>query len=223
MEAHEYTQPGAAARPREQLLARGAEHLSDRDLLAVILGHGTARIPIQSLASRVLAALDAPLPAVATGVTTLGALPGVGPARQAQILAALELGRRRYAPRGTRIRTAADVVPLLRHVADRPQEHFLVVTLNGAHEVAGMHVISVGLVNRTLVHPREVFAPAIVDRATAIICAHNHPSGNVDPSPDDRTVTQTLAEAGALLGVRLLDHIIFAPERFYSFRDHGEV
>jgi DNA repair protein RadC len=93
----------------------------------------------------------------------------------------MELGRRVVAPRNYRIRQPGDAVPLLQHYADRPQEHFLTVTLNGAHEVTAIRVVSVGLVNRTLVHPREVFADAVTDRATAIICAHNHPSGNVHP------------------------------------------
>ncbi|TVR69163.1 MAG: DNA repair protein RadC, partial [Spirochaetaceae bacterium] len=148
---------------------------------------------------------------------------GMGPAKATQLAAAIEFCRRVLAPRNYRIRQPSDAVPLLQHYADRRQEHFIAISLNGAHEVNAVRIVSVGLVNRTLVHPREVFSDALKDRAAAIIVAHNHPSGNVQPSGEDRAVTETLVEAGDILGIRVLDHIIFSPREYYSFREREEL
>ncbi|MEX2445307.1 MAG: DNA repair protein RadC [Alkalispirochaeta sp.] len=213
--------PGASTlpRPRERILSAGADTLSDRELLAVLLGSGSASCDVFTLAGRVLSVLDRDN--YGSPPESLMKISGMGPAKATQLAAALELGRRVMAPRSYRIRQPGDAVPLLQHYADRPQEHFITVTLNGAHEVERIRVISIGLVNRTLVHPREVFAGALTDRATAIICAHNHPSGNVTPSDDDRLVTRSLTDAGEVVGIRLLDHIIFSPGDYYSFRDQG--
>ena len=125
---------------------------------------------------------------------------------------------------GVRIRQPSDILPLLSRYKDKPHEHFIVVTLNGAHEVQTVRIASMGLVNRTLVHPREIFRNAIMDNAVAVIIAHNHPSGKADPSDEDRAVTNTLREASDIVGIRLLDHIIFGPRgAFYSFLEHGEL
>jgi DNA repair protein RadC len=139
------------------------------------------------------------------------------------IAASLEFARRILCPGTHRIRFPADVLPLVRHYADRKQEHFLSLSLNGAHEVAATRVVSVGLVNRALVHPREVFAEALVDRAAAVVVAHNHPSGNVEPSPEDREVTIRLQKAGRTLGIALLDHIVFSQTGYFSFLEQGEL
>jgi DNA repair protein RadC len=120
-----------------------------------------------------------------------------------------------------KIRSAKDVVPLVSHLANRQQEHFLTVSLNGAHEVIASRVVTVGLANSTQIHPREVFAEAISDRACAIIAAHNHPSGDLSPSTEDLAVTERLTQAGGILGIRLLDHIIFSANGFFSFAEAG--
>lgn len=220
-EENRITEQTALPKPRERILAAGADTLSDHELLAVVLGSGSAACDVFTLAERALAVLDHDN--YRSSPDTLMKIAGMGPAKATQLAAALELGRRVMAPRNYRIRRPGDAVPLLQHYADRPQEHFITVTLNGAHEVERIRVVSVGLVNRTLVHPREVFAGALTDRATAIICAHNHPSGNVTPSDDDRLVTRSLTNAGEIVGIRVLDHIIFSPTGYYSFLDHGEV
>ena len=119
------------------------------------------------------------------------------------------------------MRTPSDVFPLVAHFADLKQERFLTVSLNGAHEVIQTRTVSVGLVNRTLIHPREVFADALTDRACAIIVAHNHPSGQLTPSPEDKDITRRLRGAGELLGIPLLDHLVFSRQDFYSFVEHG--
>jgi DNA repair protein RadC len=113
------------------------------------------------------------------------------------------------------------VLPLIRHYADRRQEHFICVSINGVNEVIKSRVVSEGLVNKTQVHPREVFADPITDRASAIIVAHNHPSGNLSPSTEDVEVTRQLKAAGETLGISLLYHIIYSHKGYYSFLEGG--
>jgi DNA repair protein RadC len=112
---------------------------------------------------------------------------------------------------------------LIQHYADRKQEHFLCVSLNGSNEVMAVRVISVGLVNKTHVHPREVFADSITERASAVIVAHNHPSGKVEPSKEDIEITRQLKSAGEILGIKLLDHIIFNRTSYYSLLEKNEI
>jgi DNA repair protein RadC len=130
----------------------------------------------------------------------------------------LEYGRRRWGMAGTRIRHPSDIYDLVRHYADRRQERFICVSMSGAHEVLAIRIVTIGLVNRTIVHPREVFADPILDRASAISVAHNHPSGQLDPSPEDDDITSRLLQAAEVLGIRLLDHIIFTETGFFSYR-----
>lgn len=208
-------------RPRERLLGRGAGTLSDSELLAVMLGRGTAGVDVLTLASRVARLLDERGARITPADLT--SLEGMGDAKAASILAALEYARRRIKPEGARIMTTADLLPHIRHFADRKQEHFLCATLNGANELLNVRVISIGSVDRTTVHPREVYADALVDRATAIIVAHNHPSGHVEPSDHDVTTTHRLIAAGSVLGIELLDHVILGRGRHFSFREAGQI
>jgi len=120
-----------------------------------------------------------------------------------------------------RISSPTDAYGVLERFSSARQEHFLVLTLDGAHQVVRCKIVSVGLVNRTVVHPREVFLPAIQDTATAVIVAHNHPSGSVEPSPEDRDITIRLAEAGQIIGIEVLDHLIITKRGFFSFLEHG--
>jgi DNA repair protein RadC len=145
----------------------------------------------------------------------------VGPAKATLIAASLEFARRRIRPEGIKIKTPVDVLPLVRHYGDRKQEHFLCISLNGANEIITTRVVSVGLVNKTQVHPREVFADPITDRASAVILAHNHPSGDLTPSKEDILLTRQLKEAGETLGIAVLDHIIFSQKGHYSFLENS--
>ncbi len=120
------------------------------------------------------------------------------------------------------IKKPEDVVPVFLKFANRKQEYFLVCSLDGKHAVIKTRVVTIGLLNRTLVHPREIFTDALKDRAAAIIVGHNHPSGKVEPSAEDRDVTKRLKQAGDILGVPVLDHIIVSQEGFYSFLDKNE-
>lgn len=137
------------------------------------------------------------------------------------INAIIEFGKRLNQRRGRTITCPDDIFREVMHFANNEQEMLIVVALNGAHEVLSTFVASVGLVNKTIVHPREVFSPAIQKRATAIAIAHNHPSGSIEPSNDDKVVTQRLNEAGEILGIKLLDHIVFSYNGYYSFLEHG--
>jgi DNA repair protein RadC len=209
------------SRPREKLQEKGPKALSDRELLAILLGSGTQTQDVLTLAGRILKVLDNT--SANPTLEQLQSIDGIGPAKATIILAALEFARRRIRPEGFKIGLPPDVLPLIQHMADRKQEQFLCISLNGAYEVIAVRTVSVGLVNKTQVHPREVFADPLTDRATAIIVAHNHPTGNVTPSKDDIAITRQLKSAGETLGIKLLDHIIFSHKGYYSLMENGEL
>ncbi len=208
-------------RPREKLLDKGPRALLDKELLAILLGKGTQKQDVLSLAEKIIPVVDKKGFRLKTD--DLIKFEGVGNAKAAIILSALEFARRRIKPEGFKINTPADILPHMKHYADRRQEHFLSASINGANEVINIRVVSIGLVNKTQVHPREVFADPLIDRASAIIVAHNHPSGGLTPSDEDLEVTKRLKDAGETLGIRLLDHIIFNHKGYYSFLEKGEL
>ena len=207
-------------RPREKLRMRGAHTLSDQELLSVLLGSGTIKHGVASLSRKVLRCLDRS--GADVKVAELESVEGIGLAKASLICAAFELCRRRLQPKGVCVTSPDSILRFVGHYAQKKQEHFICITLNGASELISVHVISIGILNRAEVHPREVFAEAIKDRAAAIIVAHNHPSHDVQPSKADREVTQRLRQAGELLGIPVLDHVIFNQSRYYSFRESGE-
>lgn len=206
-------------RPREKLMARGAGALSDQELVAVLLGKGTPSMDVMTLAAKVARLVDEK--GLGLRAEDLTGFDGVGDAKATLILAAIEFARRRIKPEGLKIETPADILPLIRHYADRKQEHFLAITINGANEVLNVRVVSIGLIDRSPVHPREVFADAVADRASGIIVAHNHPSGGLEPSEADSNVTAQLKQAGDTMGIKLLDHIIFNRAGYFSFLESG--
>lgn len=208
-------------RPREKLFTRGAQCLSDQELIAIVLGAGIRGHGVMKVAASVLKVLD--LGGNGPDMEALRKIEGVGPTKAALLTAALEFARRRNRPEGIKITFPTDVLPLIGHFSDRKQEHFLGISLNGAHEVISIRVVTVGLVDKTHVHPREVFADAITDRASSLIIAHNHPSGSLKPSREDMDVTRQLKAAGETLGLKLLDHIIFNRKGYYSFLEEGEL
>ena len=211
----------APERPRERLASRGAAALSDRELLMVVLNAGIKGKDVGSIAAEVVARLDADrrIPEIAE----LSRLSGLGEAKACAVAAMLEFGRRRWGPCGVRIGSPSEAYPLVRHFADRRQERFVCLSLNGAHEVLAVRLVTVGLVNRTIVHPREVYADPIVDRASAVIVAHNHPSGRLEPSAEDAEITVRLKATGDLLGITLLDHLVFTEQGYYSFLQEGRL
>lgn len=209
----------AHERPREKLIARGPSALSDIELLAIILGSGTKGRTIFSLATAVLGAVDGKNGSLS--VEDLQVLPGIGTAKACLVTAALEFARRRIRPEGIKIRGPEDILPLIQHLADRPQERFVCISLNGAHEVIAVRTVTVGLVNASQIHPREVFSDPLKDRACSIIIAHNHPSGELEPSPEDLVATRMIHDAGKTLGINLLDHIIFSRRGHVSIMERS--
>lgn len=205
--------------PREKLEAQGVRSLTDEELLTVMLGSGTRGRPVRSIAQKVLPALDRSGGDVS--IASLLEVPGVGRSKAMMLAASLEFCRRRIRPEGIKISSARDVPPLLEHLVDRRQEHVVAISLSGAHEVIRIRTVSIGLLASCPVHPREIFVGAIRDSAYSVIVAHNHPSGDPTPSEEDKRVTQQLRDAARTLGIRLLDHIVFARRGYFSFQEAG--
>jgi DNA repair protein RadC len=212
----------APDRPRERLFARGAEHLADAELLLRTGARGASALTV---AAEVLARHGGLTGLARAAPRDLAGTGGVGPAKCATLLAALELGRRCAAQplrAGASVRSPADVhrafSPELRHVA---HERFLVVLLDGRHRVMRHEVVSQGTLTASLVHPREVFRPALREAAAAVILVHNHPSGDPTPSREDREITRRLARAGRILGIEVVDHVVVAERGYTSLREQG--
>jgi DNA repair protein RadC len=212
-------------RPRERLDALGPEVLSDSELLALLLRTGGRGSDALAVASQLLRQHAGLLGLARASPRELSSAAGVGPAKQAALRAAFELGRRLAAGRlvpGTALRGPADVFrhfhPTLR---DAPHERFLVVLLDGRHRLMRHEMVSQGTLTASLVHPREVFRPALRESAAALVLVHNHPSGDPAPSAEDREVTARLVRAGELLGVPVLDHVVVAERGYSSLRELG--
>ncbi|MDD1717708.1 MAG: DNA repair protein RadC [Methanoregulaceae archaeon] len=209
-------------RPREKIARNGPAALSDQELIAAIIGSGTRGKDVLECARDILEEIRRDPGEIR--YDRLSGIKGVGPVKASQIGACFELSRRYLKPAAEspiRVLTPGDLYPELSWLAAKRQEHFVSVTLNGAGEVIAQRTITVGLLNHSLVHPREVYADAIADRAASLICAHNHPSGSTEPSPQDIEITRQLVHAGEILGIRLLDHIIVGRNAFLSMREKG--
>ncbi len=206
---------------RERVEAEGAEGLGDGELLALIFGRGGAGEAVVPA----VAALAAPgvLPGGARGETVrrIAARHGISRRDAVRLLACLELAARWRqvvdAPLPT-ITTPRDCLFALQEFRDQPKEHFVALYLNTRNNLLRREVVAVGGLNASAVQPRDVFAPALPLGAAAVIVAHNHPSGDVQPSPEDLEVTRQLQAAGRLLGIEVLDHLVLAPQRYLSLR-----
>jgi len=213
-------------RPREKLINNGAAALTDSELLAILIGSGTKEKSALDIA-RDLTADNGILKNIALvhDVKELAKTKGLGRAKAALIIAALELGRR-IASAEPLVRDSitspedgvALLMPRLRYES---KEHFLVVLLNSKNKVLDVEQISEGSLNSSVVHPREVFAPAVLHHAAAILTAHNHPSGDPTPSKEDKDLTNTLVQAGKYMGIPVLDHIIIGDAKYFSFKEHS--
>jgi DNA repair protein RadC len=206
-------------RPREKLVAKGPKALSDTELLAVLLGKGVKGKDVFQIAHSVLRKLDSRKGKL--DVNTLCSIEGVGLAKACRIMAAFEFARRRASRENVVVEAAEDILPLVLDIVDKKQEYLVCITLNGANEVIEKRVITVGLLNKNQIHPREVFADAISDRAASVILAHNHPSGVVEPSSDDIVSTKQLADSGKMIGIEVLDHVIVTRNGYLSLKETG--
>ena len=205
-------------RPRERLMSKGPDYLSDTELMAILLNTGIQGKNVFETAKDILELLDRSkqIPEI----DEIAKIPGIGKSKACTITAMLELGKRRWGEVGSAVKHPVDIFSRVRHFADRKQEHFISLSLNGAHNVIAVRVVTVGLVNKTIVHPREVFADLIQDRASSFAVAHNHPSGKLSPSSEDDEITRRLHEAGEILGLFFLDHIIFSETSWWSYRQN---
>lgn len=215
----------AKERPREKLITQGPEHLTESELLAILIGSGSGKVTAIDLAKRLLVEHKSLRSLASTGVGDLKQFKGIGDARAVAIVAAFELARRLHSsPEEVQhtIRTPSDVagkfIPILR---DLKQEVFLVILLNSANRIIKEVTITRGLLNSSLTHPREVFRHAIVEHAASIILIHNHPSGNLEPSQEDIAITKQLIEASKIVGIPVHDHLIIAGGGFTSFAERG--
>jgi len=203
---------------REIAMEHGLSFLFNEELVMLILGSGTSCMPVEVMAEKIVEVLDDSDPADV--VDNLLRLKGVGQGKALAVVAALELGKRRSSHLCAPIKSSSDVVPYVQNYAVSKKEHFLLLTLNGSHEIIQIHVVSIGTLNRTLIHPREIYGTAMREDAAAIIVCHNHPSGNCEPSEEDIDVTHNLERVGEIMGIELLDHIIVCRESYYSFLDN---
>lgn len=212
-------------RPREKLRRLGLWALGDNELLAAVFGHGHARASALELANTLLAAMGGVHGLVRARQDELERVSGIGSARAAQVLAAVELGRRtltraaRDRVQITSPRVAAEI--LLPIYGNRPVEQFGVMLLDTKHRVLRTSVLSIGTLDASIVHPREVFREAALAGAAALVVFHNHPSGDPQPSDEDVKLTERLVAAGMLMGIHVIDHVILADVRYYSFSEKG--
>jgi len=213
--------------PRERLRDSGAEALSAAELIALLLRTGARGSDAVDVARALLAQMGGLDRLECAPMNELATVDGVGAAKAASLIAAFELGRRcaaSHLPEGAALRSPEDVFHRFALRLRRlNQERFLVVMLDGRHRVICEEVVSQGTLTASLVHPREVFRPALRASAAALILVHNHPSGDPTPSAEDRAVTARLARAGEILGVRVLDHVVVAERGFVSLREEGAI
>ncbi len=212
-------------RPREKLRAHGVEQLSVGELLAIVIGSGTPTETAVGLADRLLISFGGLRGLLQAGAVELMEIRGIGLAKAAQICAALEIGRR-IAVLSPEVRQAVNtpsdvskmLMPQMRYM---DKEHFQVLFLNTKNQLLGKKVVSIGSLNASIVHPRELFRESIRYGSAAVILVHNHPSGDPTPSQEDLTMTRRVAEGGRLLGIEVLDHVIIGDNRFVSLKERG--
>jgi DNA repair protein RadC len=207
-----------ADRPREKLQRKGVAALSDFELLEVLIGSGTYGADVGYIAKQIQKLLQKGADSLT--YENLTAVKGVSVATASKIMAALELTRRHLVRDSTPLLTQQDILARLADLRTKQQEYFVCLSLDGGQRLIAQRTITIGTLDSVLAHPREVFADAIADRAASVIVAHNHPSGDSNPSPQDVTLTQQLVAAGQLLGITLRDHIIIAKTTHYSCRQH---
>lgn len=204
---------------RELTLTNGISYPSNAELIMLILGSGTSRVPVEYLAEKVLRVVEASNPPDL--IDALLKVQGIGTTKALMLAAAMELGRRLNRNPQGRMNSPGDIVPFVQNYAMASQEHFLCVSLNGARDILSVRVVCVGSGNMALVRPREVFCEAIKEHASAIVLCHNHPSGQCFPSEEDLVMTEQIVKSAMLLGIAVLDHIIITKSGYFSLLEHN--
>jgi DNA repair protein RadC len=215
----------ATERPRERLLQSGEESLSDVELLAITIRTGSQEATALELAGRLLSRFGSFRRLATATAGELTQVRGIGPAKASQIKAALAIARRYASERmspGTAITGSEQLFRYMREkLYGLKKEHFYTLLLDTKHRIIREEQVAVGSLNESVVHPREAFSSAVRDSAAKVIFVHNHPSGNPEPSPEDRRLTARLCQAGSLVGIQVLDHMIVGHETYFSFAEHG--
>lgn len=210
-------------RPREKLTKKGVRALKKEELLAIILRTGLKGKNAVEVAKDILEKygdkklLDA-------SYEELRNIRGVGPTKAVQILAAIELGSRLFKEKSEKevyITSSQDIIKEVEHIKENKKENFIVLYLDARNKLIYKDTVSIGILNSSLVHPREIFEPAVKYLAAQIVLAHNHPSGDPEPSEDDLVITKKLVESGKILGIEVFDHIIVVKDDFFSFKNKG--
>ncbi len=212
-------------RPRERLQRFGPEALSSQELLALIIGRGVSQKSVMNIAQELMSRFGSIKALSDATIEELSAIRGIGIAKAAQLKACFELSKRQELERDLgdyQITEPGSVVKAIRaSITDKAKEHFKLILLNTRNKIIRIGTISVGTLNASLVHPREVFREALVHSAFSVILAHNHPSGDCEPSEEDLRITKRLQEAGRIMGVEVLDHIIVTATGYFSFKAKG--
>ena len=206
-------------KPREKLLKKGAKSLKDYELVAILLGTGIKGKDVIKLSKEIVKLFQDDFTNLS--LDKLLQIHGLGDAKASQLISAIELSKRYLIKENKKISNASDVYDELKEYRNKQQEYFLCIYLDGANHICQTRIITIGTLNQSLVHPREVFAPAVENRCASIIVAHNHPSGVLKPSREDILVTDRLKQSGKLLGIELLDHVIIGKSGYFSFKDEG--
>lgn len=214
-------------RPRERLIKQGPQSLSNQELIAILLRTGTKQESVLSIANRVINYFEKLHELKHATLEEIMSIKGIGQAKAVQLLAAIELGRRlsqKQVDSRFTIRSPKDAASfLMPEMSSLQQEHFVALFLNVKNQVIHKQTIFIGSLNSSIVHPREIFREAVKRSAASIICAHNHPSGNASPSPEDIEVTKRLQEAGFIIGIELIDHIIIGDHQYISLKEQGYI
>jgi len=205
-------------KPREKLIKKGVSALKDYELVAILLGSGIKGKDVLSLSKEIVKLLRDDFDRV--DLEKLLQIHGLGRAKAAQIVSAIELAKRYLIKQNRKITSAKDIYEELREYRDKKQEYFLALYLDGANHLISKNIITIGTLNQSLIHPREVFALAMEYRCASVIIAHNHPSGSLSPSKEDIQVTKRLRESADILGIELLDHVIITKDGYFSFDEN---
>lgn len=207
--------------PREKLSTQGLSALTNLELIALIIGNGNKYNDVFTISKNIYTYLEANRTNIK--YSDIINISGIGEAKASKIIASFELANRYINQNTMTITTCKEVFNLCREIGFKKQEHFIILTLSAASVLIKKHLIFIGTLDRSIVHPREIFAQAISDRCANIILVHNHPSGKLEPSNQDLEITKRLIEVGTVVGINVLDHVIIGNNEFYSFYENGQL